>query len=130
MWVYSQINMREIDEKGCHIGPKWDGQVFEIKKGINEVSEEIGRAYFLFKLPFLNDARLSDEQKDDMLRQAAITAIRRHGKFAPSEVLHGSNIAEKALSAIQYLGQFKCMETREDLENLLKGEGSKTAAKA
>ena len=106
MWVYSPF-----DFKAPIV---WGGEKFLIKKGVNELPDDVGRAYFLY------DFRLAPEQElilkgktkeereyvfDETLMIALGHTLRRHGKTKDEA---------------DFLKQFICTKTREEVEAKLK----------
>lgn len=101
MWVYSPIDF--TDKKGNPQPLKWGGKLYPVKRGINELPEDVGRAFFLYDLP----DELMKEGNEATLELALRHALLRH---------------RKTKNDADWLKGFICAKTREELESRVKDE--------
>ena len=109
MWCYSPYELKTP--------LKWGGKVYAIKRGLNELPADVGRAYFLhdFQLPAEIEVQLQgkpsevrEEMYDQTLMLALSHCLLRHGKSKHKD------------TDVNWLKQFICTETREECEAKVK----------
>lgn len=108
MWVYSPIDLAPL---------KWGGKEYTVRKGINELPEDVGRAYFLYDFKLPNEIELQMQNKpsevrdamfDDTLMVALSHCLLRHGKSKHKE------------TDVNWIKGFICTATREECEAKVK----------
>lgn len=105
MWVYCPYSPEELgDAKNPITVLVWGGKKHDMKKGINEIPEEIAQAFFAAALP-------EQLEKDDkMFEKQVAMCLRRWNKSADK---------------VAFLDGFIVTEKREELETLLADAESK-----
>jgi hypothetical protein len=112
MWIYSN--------KAFEKPLKWGGKLYNVKQGVNELPTDVGKAFFMHignELPPELEAQCKGKPSevremifDEYITSYLASVLRQHGRNAKKE------------SDVDWLKQFICADTREELESLIPKE--------